>query len=175
MSADDYLSHELTDIEMQLRQLSIIPTSVDRDAALFDAGWAAAETVWQQRAHRAKDHSKWRTTSGVLAASIAVLALLLVDRDASRQVVMSPAVTPVHSEGSPRSAKPRRLLPPRRSVSVESVWSHGARLLSRRDMALREVFAEPWELPDDVEIPVSEIKSARELLREFLPSGRRES
>lgn len=161
MSTDDRLSPELSQIENDLRQLPLGPTRVDRDATLFGAGWAAAE------ANRTNRLKVWQAASGVLAASVAVLALTLIDHKPP---------TALSVAASQRDAKPEQPLD----------WTPAPRIraaqgtpLYERELALRGVFPEPPDFDfnnnDDEDFSMGKVKSARELLKEFLPPRRRES
>ena len=175
MSIDDDLPTELNRIEGELRQLSLVATGVDRDATMYDAGWAAADSLWKSRSQRARDSSVWRITTGVLAASVALLALLLVQRDSPVPRGEPVVVERPTGQVQPSTESQRREFPmPRRGLAT-SRWSSGTSLLSRRELALREALSDVPQRPDNVALPVGQIKSARELLREYLPSQRGES
>ena len=155
------LPAELSEVETFLRGFSPVESAINRDATLYEAGWAAA--VAQARGGT---HWLWPATSAVLAASVLVMASFLVRGTVeSPEVVAEVAAPPVTKE---IITKEKVLLPvvPEPEPMI-SRWTHRAPFLAMRDRALRMEFDEPssvsWSDGD-----VLKAVTARELMLELL-------
>ena len=159
--SDEYdLPSELANFEAQLRQEPLPATGIDRDRLMYQAGWAAAESV-QQR------NWLWPATSGGLAASLLVLAGLLILGTEKPPRMVSVQTTPLPVESSVATSRPQapslslHQRPPRQ-------WNENLPLLVMRDRALRMEFDEPatasWTNDDSSTEPTT----ARQLLQELL-------
>jgi hypothetical protein len=93
MSRFPDLPPELAQLERQLRDLPLEPAAINREETLYRAGYAAAEAALRGGGGRGWF---WPATSGVLAASVLVLSVLLVRGTATPQVAEGNA--PQHTE-----------------------------------------------------------------------------
>lgn len=89
MSHIDPLPPELTDLETQLRKLSLPTAKLNREATLYQCGWAAARAHFH--AQRSQRGRMWQAASGVLAASVVVLAIMLARQGATHQADLPPS------------------------------------------------------------------------------------
>jgi len=130
---------------------------------MYQSGWAAAESA--RKAGRL-----WPTTSGVLAASVLVLAGLLVSSpsqppaDAVSEEVTIAVAEPIVSghATSNRNPSPKKLKRPL------SRWTSNSPFLVMRERALRMEFDEPVvETWADDDQPV-QATTARQLMLEML-------
>ena len=125
---------------------------LDRDAVMYEAGWAAAEAKLC-----AKRGRLWPATSGVLAASVMVLATLLVDRGETPPVAHN--TTLAAREGltvTPPVLQVRRFSPTDQS------------LLAVRERALRGEFPEPTQTVEQGTPTRHAPVTQRDLLEELL-------
>ena len=156
MSTQFGLPSELKQLEAKLRQQEPQGCAVNRDALMYQAGWAAAEVAGKLR-------WGWPATTGVLAASVAILAFMLMSSDEKVPLVVQqveqveaevePIVTPlvVEPEQVPR-------------VVPTSRWEGRFSALASRHR-LQE-----WNSPvaENSAVTLSEVKSVRALMKEFL-------
>lgn len=164
------LPPELAEIESHLRDLPVSSACLDRDETLYRAGWAAAVV----QIHRgASGHGWfWPATSAMLAASVLILSLFLVDGDGTRATMVAHEKPLPSGEGLGRSE----------TVEVESAPAEShlplafARrfspddqsLLAVRDRALRGLFTVRPHTASLDDCTIREAKTNRELLNEML-------
>ncbi len=166
MRSEPDLPPELADIETQLRLLSLPDTRINREQLFYQAGWAAA------RASVVPASSLlWPVTSGVLAAAVVVLAVLVARTPTTVQTVVEATVPPVVRPVEQEIAKPQVDTWARRSLPPIRYWPETAPLLAMRERALRGEFSEPSLVVSLTTAPVP--TTARELMREFLPEDER--
>jgi len=167
MSSEHNLPPELTSFEAKLRTESLADSRVNRDELMYQAGWAAAESA-------RKTGWLWPTTSSVLAASVLVLAGLLVSSPAeSPEDVVSEEETiavaePTVSAGG--HARTNRKIIPSQKIAKRPVsrWASNSPFLVMRERALRMEFDEPVvEIGSDDDQPV-QATTARQLMLEML-------
>lgn len=192
MSEEMRLPDDLAACEARLAAFELPSAGIDRDALLYQAGWAAAMshlgvvekldplTVEAGSRRRRAGAGKtglttaaWSLASAAVAASIAVVATLQLRPprvvevaapvEAPRVAMASPPEASAVHEGSAQNI---RLAPSRTSFN--------SGLIALRQRALSDALAEPTRraaATDEDEV-VAEAKSARELLQEMLPSPR---
>jgi hypothetical protein len=166
MRSEPDLPPELADIETQLRQLSLPDTRINREQLFYQVGWAAA------RASVVPASSLlWPVTSGVLAAAVVVLAVLVARAPTTVQTVVEATVPALEQPAEQEIAKPRVEPFARRSLLPIRRWAETAPLLAMRERALRGEFPEPSLAVSLRTAPVP--TTARELMREFLPEDER--
>ncbi len=164
----DALPPGLNELEQRLRLAELPPASVDRDAVMYQAGYAAAErdlrTVGPLRA-------VGLPLGAAAAACLATVLWLQPARDLELQAASaghaeSASERPPTEDMAPEvSAVPTRLARP-----AVRVWSEDAPFLALRDRALRSQwvdYSRPKRLPGEAS---GGPKSAREILSELLPA-----
>ncbi|NOZ39494.1 MAG: hypothetical protein GXP24_04625 [Planctomycetes bacterium] len=155
------LPAELREVETLLREFVPVESAINRDASLYEAGWAAALAQAPQ-----KSHWLWPATSAVLAASLLFL-IAYSPASSLQRAGTEPKNTPQQKALPPLQAQtppPRTFtLPPRR-------YTLAAPMLTMRDRALRMEFDEPVSFAgrDDNYAPAPKSLTARELLQELL-------
>jgi len=156
MSAKFGLPSRLEKLEAELRQQVPQDCAVDRDALMYQAGWAAAEVAGRLR-------WGWPTTSGLLAASVAVLAFFLVR--GSEPVPMAEVKTEP-TKPAIEHRLPNLVLTPEQPVRVVPVrhWEAEVAALARRHQLKK------WDVVDRevTKVASTEVKTARSLMQEFL-------
>ncbi len=164
MSPEPSLPPELASFESQLFKQPLPGSGIDRDELLYQAGWAAAQAS-------RKRNWLWPTTSGVLAASVLVLALFLIrSPEESHTVTLVEAASP---KAQVAVAEPDLQIPvvsPPEQFS--SRWARRSPFLSpflaMRERALRMEFEEPVSYSEYDEEDVPKAVTARELMQEIL-------
>ena len=166
MSYNDPLPPELTNLEQQLRRLPLPAAKLDREATLYRCGWAAAEAHFHGR--QSRRGRIWMSSSGVLAASVVVLSVLLVRQDAARQVaeVHASAATAVNASPA-EDAKPIAEALPFVDFAARFAPDDTS-LLAVRERALRGILPESAKTANQGEVQFQRPKTSRELLNEFI-------
>ncbi len=171
MSTENSLPSELAAFEARLRKQPLDRVEIDRDELMYQAGWAAAEAARKMR-------WLWPTTSGVLAASVLVLATFLLNGPEEPPMTTIAEVAPPKIEvtvPAPVDETPIVSHPTRYpSRWAQPRWTQRSPFLAMRDRALRMEFDEPAsfagpasfvEIDDDY---APKAVTARELMQEFL-------
>ncbi len=163
------LTAELQSVESLLRGFSPVDSEINRDATLYEAGWAAA-----MMQARGGTHWVWPATSAVLAASVLVMGSFLVrSTGKSSEIVVTEVAAPQITKeqvANERVTNEKGLLPVvPEPEPVISRWTHRSPFLAMRDRALRMEFDEPVSyagIDDDNDTPKA--VTARELMLELL-------
>ncbi len=169
MPAEPDLPAELKAVEELLQQFSPVESAINRDASLYEAGWAAALAQAP-----AKSHWLWPTTSAVLAASL--LLIIILPPASSLQRAGPKPQAPTNQAHTTQAHKlttnsqpplaqtqvPRTFTPPRK------IYSPTASMLTMRDRALRMEFDEPVSFVGMDDNYAPKTLTARELLQELL-------
>ena len=163
MGTQFHLSAELTEVQNRLRGLDLPESRVDRDQLFYNAGIAAG-AVSDSRRHL----FAWQAASGVLAASVLVLSVMLSQVPDSGQVVARTESSSPSEESLVSASAPVEVAQVQRPIRH---WPDSASLLTLRDAALRMELPEPKLVAYSQELQESKGRSAHELLREMLPRG----
>jgi hypothetical protein len=180
MSDELRLPDDLAACEAQLAALTLTATGIDRDQLMFRAGWAACEARLSNRAagveHMPRRNrtliAAWSLTSAATAAALAVALALQWRPRAELEMAADEADAPVQvvtdaARSNPLSLAQREVRP---AALSELPPGAGIGLLSLRRQALNSA----WEQPTNVVTangggpPAA--KTARQLMREMLPS-----
>jgi hypothetical protein len=162
MPAKNHLPEHLIALEAQLANWSPAESQIARDEVMYQCGWAAAEA---SSARHRQVRWFWPTTSGVLAATVLLMATLLLREGAGAQValetpsqVAQPTAVAVAAKTPPAPDRPTQRL----ALLVEKPgW------LADRDRALRGDWKEPLRTHAGEPYPTARAKTAFELLREL--------
>jgi hypothetical protein len=172
MSRHHPLPPDLINLESQLRGLSLPAGKLGRDATLYQCGWAAAEA--QFRASQSQHRWIWKSSSGVLAASVMLLSVLLVKQDAAHEAHSPPSGDGSYARQSvvvelAPAAGPVAEARPFPFVNFAMRFAPDDRsLLAVRDRALRGHLPEISHSADQGDVLHRRPKTSRELLDELL-------
>jgi len=116
-------------------------SSVHREELMYRAGWAAAEAASERRLSRHVGRWFWPATTAALAASVLVLATLLLQREESPPLAQTtPTVKPLSVPSNQINPAPR----PKPSIAAR-----GAAQFAMRAWVLRSGFQDwPWPEAD---------------------------
>ncbi len=172
MRSEPHLPPELAKIETGLRQLSLPSARVNREQLFYQAGWAAAQANLDPNLS-GTPRLLWPTTSGVLAAAVVVLAVLVARTPTTVPTVVEATVPALEQPTEQVVAKPQVEPFARRSLPTIRHWAETAPLLAMRERALRGEFPEPSLAVSLTVAPHPRTMTARELMQEFLPEAER--
>jgi hypothetical protein len=152
--------------------LPLPAAKLSRETTLYQCGWAAAEAHF--RGARSRGAWIWQASSGVLAASVVVLGVLLVKQDAAQQAASPPSGDGSYARQSVvvERAPATRAIAEARPLPVVDFAVRFApddsSMLAVRERALRGILPESAKTADQGEAQYREPKTHRELLDEFI-------
>lgn len=195
MSDELRLSDELAACEARLAALSRQPSRIDRDALLFQTGWAACEAASKQKTlpiangpAKQRTLAAWCAASSAIAATLAVAATLALRADLPPQVASATQATRESSVGgldaapkptTPRTAANSRLLAQLDALAAGRSSAGGrissATLLATLSNRRRDSWDEPIFVSTTIhtDAPPRAPATARQMLDEYLPRGAR--
>ncbi len=170
----DELPAELIAVESLLQQFSPTVSAMNRDALLYEAGWAAAKMQAQT-----KSHWFWPATSAALAAALLFVIISPVASSLQRAGAEPPPPSPPALQTQTQTHPTPEPAPEAKFVRTSPVplkrYSPKAPFLAMRERALRLDFDEfPIDtLSDDFHPPLE--TTNRQLLQQLLPGSRTRS
>lgn len=162
LNSESPLPEDLSSVESRLQQFGPVVTTVNRDALMYEAGWAAA--------HAKLDTSTslrlWQAAAGVLAASLLMALTPLTLQESPSSVSVSAPEIVANAEHEPKTFEPESS---EAAFGYTTYLRSTAPLLVRRGRALNQDFS---ELPNDSSsraLVSPTLTTNRKLLEELLP------